>query len=409
MSISLQYGADASLQLEFANGHLLAECCTPRGTALADVAVSVRQALEKPLNFPPLAQAIVPGDRVTVAIEPGVPQAAQIVAGAVAYLMATGIEPSDITLLRTQTDVETGVEDPRCRLSDDIRERVRLETHEPAERGHLTYLAATPKGRPIYLNRTLCESDVVLPIGCLRCDPAISYHGVYSGLYPTFSDSKTLARFRNPHLVEPENEMRARARHEVDVVGWLAGTQFVMQVLPGGGESLLAVYAGEAETVFERGSQASNAVWHHQVPGRAELVICGISGGRAQQTWENVGRAIAAALRVVTEGGAVVLCTDLETKPGPAVQGLAEAESLAAALRMIGKLRPADTIAATELGTALERARVYLLSKLDTTFVEELGVAPIESPKDVARLALRSESCIVLANAQFAVATALAD
>jgi nickel-dependent lactate racemase len=405
----LHYGLDSSLELEIPADRLVAECRSPAGGRVADIGQALASALDEPLGFPPLAKAIVPQDRVTVALEPGLPQAAEIVAGIVDYLCRAGAEASDITILRTQDDVEAGAEDPRSRLNGLGAGQVGLETHQPDDRSQLMYLAATRKGRPIYLNRTLCDADVVVPIGCLRPDPAIAYHGVFGGLYPTFSDTKTLARFRNPHLVEPGNELIAKARHEVDIVGWLSGTQFAIQVLPGGEDTVLALFAGDASAVYEQGRESSNATWLYTVPRRADLVICAIPGGAAQQTWDNLGRALAAALRVVTEGGAIVLCTDLAKPPGPAVQGLVNAEDLSAALHHIFKQRATDTLAATELAAAMERARIYLLSRLEAEFVEDLGIAPVEEAEDIVRLAGRSESCIVLANAQYAVATPLAD
>ncbi|HEX3657671.1 MAG TPA: lactate racemase domain-containing protein [Pirellulales bacterium] len=404
----LRYGLNSSLALDLDSDRLVADCHSPAGSRVTDIGQALAGVLDEPLGYPPLAQAVVPQDRVTVALEPGVPQAAEIVAGIVDYLFRAGVQASDITILRTQNDVEAGAADPRCRLNGNA-DGVQLATHQPDDRSQLMYLAATRKGRPIYLNRTLCDADVVVPVGCLRADPAIAYHGVYGGLYPTFSDTKTLARFRNPHLVEPGNDLIARAQHEVDIVGWLSGTPFAIQVLPGGDDSVLAVFAGDAAAVDEQGRERCNAAWNYSVPHRADLVICGISGDAAQQTWDNLGRAVAAALRVVSDGGAIVLCTDLGTPPGPAVQRLVDADDLPTVLDHIFKTRDSDALAATELGMALDRARLYLLSRLDRTFVEDLRIAPVDEAEDIARLAGRSESCIVLANAQYAVATPLSE
>ena len=49
--------------------------------------------------------------------------------------------------------------------------------------------------------------------------------------------------------------------------------------------------------------------------------------------------------------------------------------------------------------------RVYLLSRLKSSAVEELAVSPIEGPEQLQRLVAQHPSCIVLANAQYAMAT----
>ncbi len=51
---------------------------------------------------------------------------------------------------------------------------------------------------------------------------------------------------------------------------------------------------------------------------------------------------------------------------------------------------------------------MYLLSKLKQNVVEDMGIVPIEAPQ-VARLVARHESCVLLSNAQYAVARATSE
>jgi hypothetical protein len=46
---------------------------------------------------------------------------------------------------------------------------------------------------------------------------------------------------------------------------------------------------------------------------------------------------------------------------------------------------------------------VYFLSRLDSETVEDLGFAPVDSVDDLARLAGRHESCVVIDDSQHAV------
>ena len=50
--------------------------------------------------------------------------------------------------------------------------------------------------------RLLTDADMVVAIGCYRGSETWAYRGVYGGLYPTFSDTETLQRFRNAHLLD---------------------------------------------------------------------------------------------------------------------------------------------------------------------------------------------------------------
>jgi nickel-dependent lactate racemase len=139
------------------------------------------------------------------------------------------------------------------------------------------------------------------------------------------------------------------------------------------------------------------------VPRRAELVVATIEGGAAEQTWQNVGRALAAAAHALGEEGAVALCTDLAEAPGPALQQLRGADDQNEALHEIGKTQPVDALEASELAHALQRGKVYLVSRLDEDLVEDLGMSPVAADQ-ISKLAARYDSCIVLANAQYALA-----
>ena len=83
MIISLRYGTNAALQLEMPPSVLIANFTGPNKSE-RDVAAATKAAWEAPLNFPPLRQAIVPGDRVVLALGPAVAQAAEVIAAIVA-------------------------------------------------------------------------------------------------------------------------------------------------------------------------------------------------------------------------------------------------------------------------------------------------------------------------------------
>ena len=124
--------------------------------------------------------------------------------------------------------MESGAENP-CRLiSASAAERIRVRTHEPANRRNLAYLAASEEGEPILLNRMLTDANVVLPVGFAQPDRATGYYGIHTILYPEFSDIKTQARFRR-HDRFGDNARHRQLRHEVNHVAWLLGVNFTVR------------------------------------------------------------------------------------------------------------------------------------------------------------------------------------
>ena len=405
MTCIIPYGIDSSLDLGLSPPSLVGLCDVPRGEPLADPAAELAAALANPVEFPPLVKAIVPGDRIAVAWDSSTPQAQSLLAALVEYLLASGAEPANITILRTKAECDADGEDPREAFPAEHRE-VGLEIHDPAAKAQLGLLGSSHEGKPIYLNRTLLDADLFFPLGCLRADDTLGYHGRHGGLFPALSDQKTLERYRKPRSGAARHEVEERHRREIDEISWLLGTQFTVQVVPGAGDSVLAVLAGDPMAVFERGEQLFASAWNFPVKQKASLVVAAVSGRAGLQTWENLARALANASRAVAEGGAIALCTELDAAPGPAVAGLSQTDDWQAVLRRIRRDCPADALVAAEFIEICPRARVYLLSRLEETAVEELGLAPMASVSDLKRLAGRHESCIVLANAQYVCVTA---
>jgi len=401
-----RYGTDSSIELEFSEGVLLAECGQPSTTS-CNPTQAVTQALAEPLEYPALSQSILSGEHVVIALESGVPQASEVIGAVVRALVEGGVDPDGITLLRTQSDAQAGLGDPASWIDSTVRNRMKLVTHDPTARPAMAYLAATESGEPIHLNRVLTDADVVLPVECVQGRTAGSFRRVTSHVYPTFSDQRTLLRFRAVESRTGQAAQRKQLAQEVRHVGWLLGLTFTVQIVPGSGEQILHVLAGETTAVHRRTRTLYEAAWRCTVPHRARLVMAAIEGGDDQQTWHNLGRAVAAAGALVEDGGAIAVCTNLASAPGPALQQLASAATPQEALRQIRREQPADALPAAQLAHVLERAKVYLLSRLDETLLEDLEIAPINEPDELIRLAHRYDSCILLSNASRAmVATA---
>jgi len=403
MACILRYGSSSSVTLEPPPGALVAECGRPQGSAIREVGQAVRRALDEPLEYPPLAKGMTPGDRVVVALEPGLPQAAEIVGAIVACIIEAGVDPDGITILQTQTDARSGGPDPRAALPQPWRKRVGLATHDPADRRQLAYLAALDSGEPILLNRALTEADVVLPVGLIGKPGALGYHGIHGAVYPTFSSQDAQAKFFSAGVYHSDVAYRRHLVRQCNEVGWLLGIQFTIQVVPGGGDAVLEVLAGQCDAVRRAGSKRYRFAWGCTAPGRASLVVAGIEGNAGQQTWPRVGEALWVAARLAEAGGAVALCCDLQSPPGPILQRLAARRSPRAALRALARQPSEEALVAVQVCRALHRGHVYLLSRLDPAVVEALEMAPLDDAEQLARLVRRHASCIVLANAPHAL------
>ncbi len=98
------------------------------------------------MDFPPLEQAIVPGDRVAIAVDANIPSIAKVVEGAIRALRQAGA--GEIEIVVSDEASETTLESV-TRIAGD-RDRS-LARHAVRKRECLRYLGADEEADPIYL------------------------------------------------------------------------------------------------------------------------------------------------------------------------------------------------------------------------------------------------------------------
>ncbi|MDD4267089.1 MAG: DUF2088 domain-containing protein [Pirellulaceae bacterium] len=396
---TLRYGAHSSVQIDFDACTLLAECDGPRSARPAPLAEAVHDVLAKPVGLPALSRCITPSDQITIALEAGVPEAAEVAAAVVRYLVDSAVDPDGITVLRSAPPAGGEPQNPTAAIPADLLRRIRLVDHDPRDRASLAYLAASHSGEPIWLNRALTDADVVLPIGCAHGRAVPGHFGLHSAIYPTFADYQAQARFRSPQALGARGRHRKGFVDAVAEIGWLLGIAFTVQVIPGAGGAFHQVVAGSPDQVRRRVRAVYDQTWRWDVPRRAGVVVVGIEGGPEQQTWANVARALTAAMDCVRDEGTVIVCCEVAEAPGEAVESLRAARSHQQAVRAMTNKPPDDALTAVQLARAIERVNLFLRSRLDPDMLEDLLIGAIQSDEELNRLVSRFHDGIVLGNA----------
>ena len=340
------------------------------------------RALAVPLDFPPLALAVVPGDRVAVALDLPADQASVAVAELARIFNAA--EVAEFTVVANQP------------APAELPPGVTWEAHDPDNRERIAYLATTEEGQRVYLNRALVDADFVLPIGTLGFDRALGHSGPWSALYPGLSDRETLTRFQGLTAVDPgaSGDDSSPGLAESSEVGWLIGCQLQVGVLPGAGGLVLA---GLESVVREQGVAAVDRALTFEVSERADVVIVGVGDPGPFATMDDLGAAFESATKLVRHGGKIVALAHLDGPLGPAVRRLVGVENpKAAPNRLRGHEAAPDYRAARQLAATLAWADVYLYSRLDSDLVEDLAIIPLGRATEAKKLANSAASLIVI-------------
>jgi len=397
--LCLPYGQNGEFQAELLERQLLLHQRAP--APLSDTE-TIEHILAKPLDFPAIEQAFVPGDHVAVVIDVDTPAADEILLALWKKLELAGVEPQDLTLLQPAVwKMASGV-DPRRKLPSAIRDQLPLVRHDPTVEGSCAYLASTAGNERIYMSRMIIDADVVVTIGPAEFDPVLGVRGTASSLYPGLSDLEALQRVKGQGHEELGPDDPRPFRQIVDEIGWLLGLQLSIAVIPSGSAAAHEVIAGQCDSVLRQARKRLKSKWLVRAEERAELVLVTVPQDAAGQHWDQVTAAIDAGRRLVERNGRIVVLSQLNAAPGPGLEILKSVREPRDALKQIQRAQPPDLLAATRLALATDWANVAILSQLDSNEVSDLFMLPLENEREVQKILDAEDLTAIIEAAQHA-------
>jgi nickel-dependent lactate racemase len=397
-SVSLNYGLSGHFACDFDAERPVA--FHPPPPALKQIADAIRTALAQPLDFPPLSRAVVPGDRVVVALDRYTPADSQLVAGIWRVLQPQGVEAADLLILQPAAFEGSPLPDPRRGLPAELQSLAQWKIHDPTDESSLGYLATTAAGERIYLARDLLEADLVISVGQVAYDSILGYRGTNSVIYPGLSTTVALARAHGQGHDELSPDNDRPLRQLIDEVAWLLGTQFSLQVIAAGESGVTAVLAGLDHSVFRRGKELLSENWLVRTPERFGIVVVAVENDAAGHGWSQIGAALGTARNLVAKGGKVLVLSEVQAELETGMQLIHDSRNPRDALKPLRKLAPPDLIPATQLASLADWASVYFLSKMEGSVVEDLFMTPLETEQEARRLLAGTASCLLLGAAQ---------
>jgi nickel-dependent lactate racemase len=242
----------------------------------------------------------------------------------------------------------------------------------------------------------------VLCVGPISFDATLGYRGTQSALYPGLSNAETIRKTLGAAHSEVEPDDPRPLRELADEVGWLLGVQFVLQVIPAAGGGIAAVIAGLSEPVLAEGKRRLAEAWRADVGARPELVVASVDADAGGHGWSQVAAALDTARRIVARDGRILLLTELAEEPSAGIEMIRDARTPREALKPVRERAQADREEALQVAQALDRANVYLLSKLPDNVVEDLFMVPVADVEEARRVIAGTEECAVVGSAQHA-------
>ncbi len=340
----------------------------------------LEHALADPIDHPALSDSIFPGDRVAILVQNGLPAALETLQSLVRVLEKTNIETENVLVVVPQsmaktfelTELKAADPDTKTpvvwRMRSDLSESpLQFETHAADNEDCASYLAANEEGRPVYVNRSLCDSDVVLPLSCMSPMRKQS-----DCLYPEFSTDETRDRYR-----KKEDTLNQRVA-EAELANDSLGLFFSIELICRPGEIVDDIVCGSRIQARQIANKRLGELWQLDSQDDSDVVVTTVESVGESTSWENIVRAVRIAA-VMVEDGPIVVWSELSQKPTSKIKK-------ACAAQFEGSIPDSLPDNLQHFASILCERPVYLKSRLSQNVTEELGLGHIESIESAQRI-----------------------
>lgn len=209
----------------------------------------IRRAIERPVAGPPL-RTLASGRRTACVVIDDLTRptpVGDLLPPVLAQLAAQGITTRDVTvLIATGAHAPPTSADVRTKLGAAYSDDLRLEIHDPA--GDLVNTGLTYGERPLRINRTFCEADIRIAVGCVLPNAFAGYGGGAKAVIPGLSDLDATARshkFVQLGLRAAGGANGTPFRVEIEKLVRQIGLEFVVCVVTDRAMKAVGVYAGD--------------------------------------------------------------------------------------------------------------------------------------------------------------------
>jgi len=275
-----------------------------------DPHAEIQEALDRPLDSPPVEDIVSPTDRVVVVIDDYTrPTPVSLILPAlVGRLQQAGVPDSQITLL-----VATGTHRPctqaelRQKLGENLYPRFRLEQDVCEDVTSQVFLGLTSRGTPVWVNRLVVETDRVFGIGHIDPSDYAGYAGGHKLIVPGVAARETVDTNHSLAALSfrRQGEIEVSCRRDLEEAAAFVRTDlFINTVLNQEGE-MIRVFAGTPGSVYLSGVGVSRQVYEVSCPGDLDIAVA--SAFPYDMDYYQAIRAIECGDRAVRPGGSILL------------------------------------------------------------------------------------------------------
>ena len=250
---------------------------------LPDVRAAIADALQHPVNTPPLRELARPGERVCIVFT-DITRASPdhlLVPALLRELHLAGVRDQDITLL-----CGTGMHRPStatekvAKLGPEVVERYRVLDNEPQNPDALVDLGVV-NDIPLSVHRAAYEADLLIATGLVEPHQYAGYSGGRKTVAVGAAGEPLIAYSHGPRFVDDPNTRLGKTEgnpfHEAITEAALrAGLRFIINVVLDDAQRVVHVMAGEPVETHRRLVELARAMYQVPIPHQYDIAIGGV-------------------------------------------------------------------------------------------------------------------------------------
>ena len=283
---------------------------------LADQAVSVRRALNRPTGTPPL-RALVSADQ-TVAIsvcDVTRPMPSATVLPAVLETLSHVPTSQIAIMIASGTHRATTRDELVEMLGEEIVDRNRILVHDAFDDTELVSLGAVEGGIPVWLNRTWSEADVRITTGFVEPHFFAGFSGGPKMVAPGLAGIETIMRLHDAEMIRSPDARwgvtEGNPIHDgVRRIAALSGVDFSIDVAINRDRQITHVATGELFAVHREVREVVRRTAMQSFSTPFDVVVTTNSGYPLDQNLYQTVKGMSAAAQVVKPNGVIVCASE---------------------------------------------------------------------------------------------------
>lgn len=318
MQIKLDYGKQG-LVVDLPEDRLVGPLTLRPVAPLDNPRAAVGRVLAQPLGTPPLAE-LARGRRsaciLVCDITRPVPNRL-LLEPMLEILEQAGIPRAAITVL-----VATGMHRPNEGeelvelLGAEIVGRYRCVNHFGKDLASHTFLGATPRGVPAWIDSRYVQADLKIATGLIEPHLMAGYSGGRKLICPGIAALETVRVWHGPTFLEhPRADygfLEGNPVHEENTrIARMAGCDFIVNVTLDEQRRVTQVVAGDMEQAFLAGVRFLEEVVRAEIPAPCEVVVTSGAGYPLDTTFYQSIKGMTGALPIVKAGGTIVVAASM--------------------------------------------------------------------------------------------------